>query len=64
MALSSKPTCTFFARASLRRVVRHCGFDTLGQNYTGRPLNAVSDSDSLKTICNIDIWLSTHGQSS
>jgi hypothetical protein len=49
----------FFTRASLRRLVRRCGFDILEETYTGLPLGVVSDSDGLKLklVRKFDAWL-------
>jgi 2-polyprenyl-3-methyl-5-hydroxy-6-metoxy-1,4-benzoquinol methylase len=49
----------FFTRASLRRLVRRCGFDIMEETYTGLPLGVVSDSDGfkLKLIRKFDAWL-------
>ena len=49
----------FFTRASLRKLVRSCGFDILEEAYTGLPIETVAGNGGLATraVRKIDTWL-------
>jgi 2-polyprenyl-3-methyl-5-hydroxy-6-metoxy-1,4-benzoquinol methylase len=40
----------FFTRATLRRIVRDCGFDVLDEHATGLPLGALSDGGGRRSL--------------